>query len=876
MKSFFSWPIRRHLLFLVFLAVLPALGIILYTGLETRRNTLAETRRDLTRLLEQLASVQENLADQSRYLFETLEDLPEIRNLDAKACNSLFDSILRRMPYYANVLAMDPKGNVIASGVPFKATNAADRKYFREAVAMRDFSAGEYTISRTTGKSVLHFAYPVYDEKRDLRTVIVAAFDIQHFEMAYARQGMPKGSLLLITDHAGVVLHDSRNPAATGSVTKEERILGVFRNPGQKGTFSARSTDGVRRLFAVRQLRLAPSRPPYLLIAVGIPEADIYLASQKTLLRNLLFLGIAAFFAAAAAWVLGNLAIVNRIKALVSVSQQLGKGDLSARTGLPQTGGELGLLARTFDEMAESLERDISERKRAEEALRHSEERYRLVVENASDAIFVTQDGHIKFSNPRLTEKTGYSVEELTVTPFPRFIHPEDREMVVDRHRKRLEGQSIPSRYPFRILTKSGEALWVEIASVIITWEGQPATLIFLRDITQQKRLEAQLLHAQKMEAVGALAGGIAHDFNNLLQAISGFASLVLLDLPEGDRHRAHVQNIEKAAGRASELVRGLLAFSRREGSQRQPLDLNAVAAHAAELLQHTIPKMIRVETRLAEDLRPIRGAAMQVEQVIMNLGTNARDAMPEGGLITIETESRQVSPGDPCRPAEAAPGIYAVLRVKDTGVGMDARTMSKMYDPFFTTKGVGAGTGLGLSTVYGIVRSHGGWIHCESKPGLGASFEIFLPAFEGPLPPLAGEASLRAETSKESGTILLVDDEDLVLELGKTILEAEGYIVHTAESGEKALELFRSDEKRFDLVVLDMGMPGMGGQKCLEEMRRTDPDVKVLVVSGYSEEQLAKGILDAGADGFIGKPYIRQELLNAVKNTNTASLPDP
>jgi CheY-like chemotaxis protein len=257
----------------------------------------------------------------------------------------------------------------------------------------------------------------------------------------------------------------------------------------------------------------------------------------------------------------------------------------------------------------------------------------------------------------------------------------------------------------------------------------------------------------------------------------------------------------------------------------------------------------------------------MQVEQVIMNLATNARDAMPEGGVIAIETEPFQGSPGDSRPPAETDPGSYVVLRVKDTGVGMDAETMNKMYNPFFTTKEVGAGTGLGLSTVYGIVRSHGGWIQCESQPGHGACFEIFFPAFEGPLPPLAGETSPRPEPPKDSGTILLVDDEEMVRDLGKTILEAEGYAVRTAESGEKALELFLQEGKRFDLVVLDMGMPGMGGRKCLEEMRKANPAVKVLVASGYSEERLAKGILDAGAGGFIGKPYLRQELLEAVRS---------
>jgi PAS domain S-box-containing protein len=714
---------------LVFLAVLPALGIILYTGLETRRNTLAEARRDLSHLMEQLVSAQEHLADKSRYMFETLAELPEVHNLDPAACNRLFDSLLRRMPYYANVFSMDTKGNVIASGVPFKAVNASDRKYFREAVETRGFSVGEYAISRTTGKSSLHFAYPVYNKDRDLLTVIGAAFDIQHFEMTYARQGMPKDSVLLITDHAGVVLHDSRHPSGGGTVTGEAKMLEALKNPGREGMFNARLSDGVQRLFAYRKLRLSPSMPPYLLVAVGIPETHIFGGPRDILTRNLLFLGIATLLAAAAAWILGNFVIVDRIKALVAVSQQFGNGDLSARAGLHHSGGELGVLAKSFDEMAESVERDISERKLTQEALRHSEERYRQVVENASDAIFVAKNGFITFTNPRLTEKTGYSPEEIAAVPFTRFIHPEDREMVADRHRKRLQGQAPPSSYPFRILTKSGEMLWVEIASVLVNWEGEPATLNFLRDITHQKNLEGQLIHSQKMEAVGALAGGIAHDFNNLLQAISGFAALVLLDMPDDDRRRSHLLNIEKATGRASDLVRGLLAFSRREDSPQVPLDLNEAAASAVELLRRAVPKTIRVEARFSPGLRQVRGAAAQIEHAIMNLGTNARDAMPQGGVISVETDRCQISADDPRQPDDAVPGSYVVLRVKDTGVGMDAGTMNRMFDPFFTTKEVGAGSGLGLSAVYGIVKSHNGWIRCESEPGKGACFEILFPA---------------------------------------------------------------------------------------------------------------------------------------------------
>ncbi len=991
MKSFFSWPIRRHLLLLVFLGVLPALGIILYSGLEMRRHMLADAERDLPHLLDSLASSQENLAIQTRSLFGTLSDLPAVRARDSRACNTLFASLLRRNPQYANILAADPDGNVFASGMPIGRISAADRKYFREAVESREFSAGEYAVSRSTGISAIHFAQPVYDDRRALRAVVLAAFDIRHFKDVLTRERTPPNSIFLVTDHAGVVLHDSRNASQSGRISREEKIPDALRGPADAGVFTARSADRIRRLFAFRRLRVSPDRDPYLLIAFGIPESHIYALPDKILMRNLLLLGVAALFAVVVAWIVGNAAIVDRVKALVSASQRFGKGDMAARADLPRANGEIGLLARSFDEMAQSIEarersqraaeealresearyrslfqdspavmllidpdtgaiadantaacryygysreelrgrkitdintlepgqvfknmktaiseqrshflfshrlasgemrpvevfsgpvyshgktylhsivHDISARHHALEALRLSEERYRLVVENASDVIFVAQDGFVKFPNPRSTASTGFTPDELTSAPFPTFIHPEDREMVVDRYRRRLAGQDVPPRYPFRLLTKSGDFLWMDICAVLITWEGRPATLNFLRDITLQKKLEAQLLHAQKMEAVGTLAGGIAHDFNNLLQAITGFAALTLIALSEGDeRIRSNVRNIVKAADRATSLVRRLLAFSRQDGASPQRLlDLNVEVSHTVEILERTIPKMIRIETQLARDLRPILADPIQVEQVIMNLATNARDAMPDGGCIRIETENRLVADDDARRPAGGASGPCVVLRVNDTGVGMDPATMAKMFDPFFTTKDVGAGTGLGLSTIYGIVLGHGGWIHCESKPGRGTCFDIFLPAAGETLRVPGEEAPVRPEPSRGSGTILVVDDEEMIRGLGKSIFEADGYSVALAESGEKALDLFRQGARRFDLVILDLGMPGMGGRKCLEEMRRLDPAVKILVASGYSESQNAPEVLDAGACGFIAKPYTAQGILGRVR----------
>ncbi|MGE5190688.1 MAG: PAS domain S-box protein [Gemmatimonadota bacterium] len=991
MKSFFSWPIRRHLLLLVFLGVLPALGIIVYSGVEMRGYELADAKRSLTRLLDSVASGQENLALQTRALFETLSDLPEIRRRDSRACSALLASLLRRNPQFANILAADPDGNVFASGTPAGAINAADRKYFRDVLATRDFSAGEYAVSRSTGKPSIHFAGPVVDGGGTLRAVILAAFDLRRLRTAIAPERTPRNSVFVVTDHAGIVLHDSRDPSLAGHPAPDAGILDSLGGPADEGSYRARSTDGIRRLFAFRRLRVSPGRPPYLFVAVGIPEYDIYAVPDRILARNLVLLGLAALLGVAVASLLGKAVIVDRIRTLVSASQRFGGGDLAARAGLPRGDGEIGVLAGAFDEMAQAIEaregsqraaedalresearyrslfqdspavmllidpdtgsiadanaaacryygfsrdelrarkitdintlpagkvfdmmeaarsrdgsrfvfshrlasgevrpveafsgpvpfhgrvflhsivHDISARRSALEALRVSEERYRLVVENASDAIFVAQDGFIKFPNSRATTLMGYTAEELTSRPFPGFIHPDDRDMVVDRHRKRLAGHDVPPRYPFRLLTKPGDLLWIEICSVLISWEGRPATLNFLRDITFQKKLEEQLRHAQKMEAVGTLAGGIAHDFNNLLQAITGFASLALLAAPESDeRTRSNIRNIATAAERGAVLVRRLLAFSRQDASSAQRLlDLNIAVGQAAEILERTIPKMIRIETRLASELQPVLADPIQIEQVIMNLATNARDAMPDGGRILIETENCVMPADDARRPAGGISGPCVVLRMTDSGVGMDEGTMARMYDPFFTTKGVGAGTGLGLSTIYGIVLGHGGWIHCESGPGRGTRFEIVLPAADASLADSGEERPTRPVQPGRPGTILLVDDEEMIRGMGKAIFEADGHSVVAAESGEEALDLFRRDPARFDLVVLDIGMPGMGGMKCLQEMRRVDPGAKILVASGYSEADHSAGVLDAGACGFLPKPFTARDVLETVR----------
>jgi two-component system cell cycle sensor histidine kinase/response regulator CckA len=515
--------------------------------------------------------------------------------------------------------------------------------------------------------------------------------------------------------------------------------------------------------------------------------------------------------------------------------------------------------------LLQAIVRDITDRKRAEEALRASEDKYRQVVENAHDAIFIAQDGFIKFPNPQLEIISGYSLGELTKKPFLDFVYPDDRELVATRHRERMQGQEVPSTYSFRALNKAGNTLWVELSSVFLSWEGRPASLNFLRDITVEKTLASQLVHAQKMEAVGTLAGGIAHDFNNLLQAVQGYAELLLLPKGEGEPGYRELQEIRRAAKRGGELTRQLLTFSRKVESKLEPVDLNRIVENVRSLLERTIPKMIKIELHLTGNLHDVNADASQVEQILMNLALNARDALPDGGTLRIETKNVVLDEDDSRSKPELSPGKYVLLAVDDSGQGIDKTILENIFDPFFTTKEVGKGTGLGLAMVYGIVKNHHGHITCVSKPGEGTTFEIYLPAVE------RSERASTIVTGTEvlrggHETVLLVDDDDSLRGLGEQILHRYGYTVMSAPDGESALQVYQESSDRIDLVVLDLIMPGMGGALCLQKLLEINPAAKIIIASGYSFNGETQKATESGAKAFIQKPYDVQQMLQVVR----------
>ena len=426
---------------------------------------------------------------------------------------------------------------------------------------------------------------------------------------------------------------------------------------------------------------------------------------------------------------------------------------------------------------------DISERKRAEEELRESEEKYHLVVEHANQGILIVQNGMVKFSNLKASEILGYSREELWSEPFTQFIYPDDKEVVAENHLKRLQGEELPHIHTVKALGKNGNLKWLEVNVALITWEKRPATLNFLTDITKRKKaeeemstLQGQFRHSQKMEAIGRLAGGIAHDFNNLLTIIKGYSQLSLLELKEESPLKGSIEEINRASEKAADLTHQLLSFSRSQMMEMRVISLNNIVRNLDKMLRRVIGEDVELITCLADDLGRIKADPGQIDQVIMNLVVNAKDAMSSGGKLAIETANAELDEVYARSHIGVKPGRYVMLLVSDTGMGMAPEVKKKVFEPFFTTKEKDKGTGLGLSTVYGIVKQSGGDIWLYSEPGYGTTFKIYFPRVNEPWDIEEGkEKQVDEELLRGDETILVVEDNEEVRKVTARILKDAG-----------------------------------------------------------------------------------------------------
>jgi PAS domain S-box-containing protein len=494
--------------------------------------------------------------------------------------------------------------------------------------------------------------------------------------------------------------------------------------------------------------------------------------------------------------------------------------------------------------------RDISDRRRAEEGLRASAKQFRSLFDAAMDAMVITDDegrcveanaaacvlhgvGRTELMGHRLGDRAraGFALDEVWAT-------------------LRREGCT---RGEMAVLRPDGQTREVEFT---VTADFLPGShLAVLRDVTEGRQLEAQFRQAQKMEPLGRLAGGVAHDFNNLLNVITGYGELLVRSLPEGGAARQRTEHILTAADRAAALTRQLLAFSRRQVLQSRVFDLNGVVSETVRLLDRLIGENIQLSVRLDAGLGRLKADPSQIDQVLMNLVVNARDAMPRGGTITIETRNADLDDNYAREHLGAKPGRYVLLEVADTGVGMDADTQRHIFEPFFTTKPKGKGTGLGLATVYGVVKQSGGYIWVQSQPGRGTRFQIFLPRVEEPLA-LAPPTGAQPATVRGGETVLLVEDEDLLRRMTREVLESSGYQVLEVANGDEAIQMSRSYSGTIQVLLTDVVMPGLSGPELARVLSGTRPQMKVLFVSGYPDEASVPRVRPADGTDFLQKPF--------------------
>ena len=534
---------------------------------------------------------------------------------------------------------------------------------------------------------------------------------------------------------------------------------------------------------------------------------------------------------------------------------------------------ESGRLVRVAGVARDITSRKLAEARRdiTEGELKKRNEFIETILDNLPIGLAVNyiDSGETTYANRKFEEIYGWPKEELAgVEQFFRNVYPDPlyREQL-----KRRVLDDIMSGDPDRMVwddiaatTKNGNKRII-FAKNIPLYE-QNLMISTVQDVTESKLLQSRLQHAQKMEAVGTLAGGIAHDFNNILSAIVGYAELALDDALEGGASPEDIKRILGAAERARELIRQILAFSRKVSFEPKPLNLNRLISDTVSIIKRTIPKMISVALDLEPDLGLINGDPTQMEQVLLNLAANAQDAMPGGGVLAIKTENLSLDEGSASSRLDAPPGEYVRITVSDTGEGMPPYVQEHIFEPFFTSKEVGKGTGLGLASVYGIVQGHEGRITCRSRAGAGTTFEIYLPRLEAVQEPPEAPRADPGQAGGGTETILLVDDEEALRSIGSRALQSKGYRVLTASSGEAALEIYRANSRGVDLVIMDLGMPGMGGRQALREILAQDPRAKVIIASGYAADLQVKQALADGARGYVAKPFSRAELLRTAR----------
>ncbi|PWB65138.1 MAG: hypothetical protein C3F14_05865, partial [Deltaproteobacteria bacterium] len=872
MKWFRFSSLRVRLLLICFLVFVPAFGMIFYVFSQEHQRELKELKSDAVRNASYVAIDEERRIEETRNLLVLLARSPVVQAPETKACSDLAADLLRHIPRYRNFGVIDPAGDVVCSALPPAGRiNVSERDYFRRAMETQDFAGGSFQVGKITRRPGINFAYPVKDGKDRLRGAVFVAMDIEEFSRIGKEIGesLPPGATLTKIDAEGIVL--GRNPRDEGLTGKPFPDMTLVEPLLSKGGGMAAGTGktGEAIVFAVAKVPYSMMGKE-IFVVMSVPEGVAFAEIHHAYSRYLYLLAVCIALALCLVWFGSAYFIQRPLAAIFRATDKVAGGDAGVRLGPPYDKGELGDLARGFDRMTESIAARGAEREQAREALLRSEEKYRSIIRNSPLGIYrTTPEGRFLMVNPALVRMLGYDSEEdlLRVRlDTDVFRHPGERRRILDTYVDRESSGVLVINVDWK--RKDGKILHVRASGTAVrNADGSPAYYeVFVEDETERRALETQFLHSQRLEAVGRLAGGIAHDFNNLLSVILGYCEILAGRLEGDGESRSKLEEIGKAAARAADLTRQLLAFSRKQVLNPKVVILNDVIENAKNMFQRLIGEDIELQLNLSPDSGRVRIDPGQLEQVIMNLVINARDAMPGGGKLVIET--RKIDFSEPQHrlhgEVDMAAGSYALVALTDSGCGMDEATMRNIFEPFFTTKEAGKGTGLGLSTVYGIVKQSGGYVWPYSEPGVGTTMKIYLPRIEG----MAESAPERTAALPERGseTVLVVEDDASIRDLIRQFLEGFGYRILTAGGSAEAYRIAAAHPGPIHLLVTDVIMPGESGTRLAEHLVRTRPELKVLYISGYSDDAISvHGVLKAGTY-FLSKPFSKDMLANKVR----------
>ncbi|WP_242355322.1 ATP-binding protein [Anaeromyxobacter sp. SG64] len=843
--------LRVRLLFLVLVAVVPALGILTYAAREHRRLLETGVEQESHAIARLIAERNGRVIERARGVLMGISRLPSVRAADAEACSRDLAPLVAGAIDLGNLGVVALDGEYFCRGGGGRRVNLLDRDNVRVPLETGEFAVGAYRVSRSRGVPTVGLGLPVRSDEGRVTAVAIAMLDVATLQRDLDDMDLPEGGAAVVLDRDGTILalrpYDVRQ---VGTRLPPALHAGAMEDRARRAV----GPDGVERIYGFHDVWAGPG-PAVLHVAAGVPIAAAYAPVNRILRRTFLAFGGIALLALAAAGIAGERLLVRKLRALLAAARRIAAGDYSARVGLEPGREELGQLIGAFDEMAHSLE-SLSRQNR-------------LILDSVDEGILgVDREGRIVFANPAAARALGRSVEELLGQDGHAVVHP-----------TRPDGSPIPAA-ECRVLAamrdgrvrhgvdeafrrRDGSAFPAEfVASPLVDGGAIVGLVLAFRDVGERRRLEEQLRHSQKMEAVGQLAGGVAHDFNNLLTAIVSFARLVQEALPPGHESQPDVREILVAADRAGTLTRQLLAFSRRQRLAPRVVDLAGVVRGMEPMLRRILGETVALEVAVRAPGTVVADPG-QLELAVLNLAVNARDAMPDGGRVVIEVDER-AAPEPSADDGALLPGPVALLSVRDGGVGMDDATRARVFEPFFTTKPLGKGTGLGLSTVYGIVSQSGGAIRVRSAPGQGSEFRILLPLHAEEAAP---ERELRpGPAAGGPETILLVEDDPAIRAVARRALDGAGYRVVDAASAEAALTAADALQGPLHLLVSDVILPGRNGWDLARALEERRPGVRVLFVSGYARHASGVALVPADAP-FLAKPFAPDDLLRAVRS---------